>query len=307
MAQNSKRTYSTGERHYVKFCEESKISGEFPTFPASEDTLMYFAVYLARTCKQKTIKVYLSAIRHLHILYGHNLELTKFLRLQLLLRGIKRAQGDNTKLRKPILIQHLNLFYELLQIKTTTNNDSLMIWAAMSFAFFGFLRISEFTCNSNFDVTKHLSLSSISFHHSNGKESIKAIIKVSKTDPFRLGTTIHLGQSQSHICPVAAMHKYLSIRSKIEGPLFHFQSGEALNRSRLTLELRSLLSMGGYCSDEFAGHSFRIGAATSAAKAGLPPWLIKTMGRWSSDCYERYIRTPLSVLTGVSKQLASSY
>jgi len=29
-------------------------------------------------------------------------------------------------------------------------------------------------------------------------------------------------------------------------------------------------------------------AATTAAAAGIPSWLIKVLGRWSSDCYERY-------------------
>ena len=51
---------------------------------------------------------------------------------------------------------------------------------------------------------------------------------------------------------------------------------------------------------------FRIGAATAAAAAGLPPWQIKNLGRWTSDCYERYVGTPASVLAAASKALVKS-
>ena len=55
-----------------------------------------------------------------------------------------------------------------------------------------------------------------------------------------------------------------------------------------------------------AGHSFRIGAATTAAAAGLPSWLIQTLGRWSSDCYRRYIHMASNTLCKVAAQLAST-
>ena len=94
------------------------------------------------------------------------------------------------------------------------------------------------------------------------------------------------------MCPLSAMLTYLESRTPFPttGPLFTFQSGPFLTRGRLTNETRLLLSKGGLNSGEFAGHSFRIGAATTAASANLPPWLIKVFGRWSSDCFERYIK-----------------
>ena len=52
-------------------------------------------------------------------------------------------------------------------------------------------------------------------------------------------------------------------------------------------------------------HSFRIGAATTAAAAGYPKWAIQTLGRWSSDCYKTYIRIPESTTNSLSQALAN--
>ena len=43
--------------------------------------------------------------------------------------------------------------------------------------------------------------------------------------------------------------------------------------------------MSDFNASNYAGHSYRIGAATTAAEVNLPLWLIKTMGRWLSDCF----------------------
>jgi hypothetical protein len=48
---------------------------------------------------------------------------------------------------------------------------------------------------------------------------------------------------------------------------------------------------------------YPIGAAKTAASAVLASWLIKTLGRWASDCYERYIKISLATLSGVSATL----
>ena len=63
--------------------------------------------------------------------------------------------------------------------------------------------------------------------------------------------------------------------------------------------MRQALSAAGLDTSGYSGHSFRIGSATSAARVGLEDSLIKSLGRWESSAYQRYIRT----LAAVSCQL----
>ena len=77
-----------------------------------------------------------------------------------------------------------------------------------------------------------------------------------------------------------------------------------LTPSRFISCLRSLLEKVGLKAELYAGHNFRIGAATTAASAGLPDWLIQAMGRWNSVCYKRYIRITNHSLQGTRKEMA---
>ena len=146
--------------------------------------------------KHSTIKGYLAAVRHLHICHGYQLNLRKFLRLHLVCCGIKRSQGSSIRTRLPITVSHLKFFYSLLAIRYITNYYSLMIWAAMTLAFFGFMRLGELTCNSQFNSDAHLTPLDIIFHPSQSNPShVLVKVKVSKTDPFRMGHTLLLGQT----------------------------------------------------------------------------------------------------------------
>ncbi|XP_048583959.1 uncharacterized protein LOC125563135 [Nematostella vectensis] len=60
--------------------------------------------------------------------------------------------------------------------------------------------------------------------------------------------------------------------------------------------LRDAARACGFPHSSLKGHSLRIGTASYAAAAGLPDWLIKVLGRWSSDCYQLYVRTPQNIL-----------
>ena len=304
-ASSTKQTYSTGEKRFLTFCSLYKSQSATACLPADEQTLIEFSAYLAKSIKYSSIKNYLAAVRHLHIRNGFCLDVTKMLRLHLILRGIKRSQGDQKRVRLPITIHHLRIFRLMLGIPTTTNYDSIMHWAAMTLAFFGFLRLGELTCNTKYNSEVHLCPVDVTF----STASVMHIrLKQSKTDPFRCGQTITIGQTNSDLCPVAAMKHYLRIRKTAPepGPLFVSMSAKPLTKDLLISETRRLLDLAGFNSSNFAGHSYRIGAATTAASVKLPQWLIKTLGRWSSDCYERYIQVPQSTLSNVAAALVKA-
>jgi len=129
-------------------------------------------------------------------------------------------------------------------------------------------------------------------------------IKQSKTDPFLKGCTLTIARYTTSICSVMAMTDYLlQCKPAATGPLFTFTNGKWLSCASRTMELRSVQQGCGLHADHYFTHSFRIGAATTAAAAGVPSWLIKVLGCWSSDCYESYIRTPQETLLAISKKL----
>ena len=100
-----------------------------------------------------------------------------------------------------------------------------------------------------------------------------------------------LGKTDAPLCPVAAMLNYLAVRPAVAGPLFIHADGSPLLKSQFVAGVRRALAAANLDPrpSKYSGHSFRIGAATSAAAAGIPDHLIKTLGRWESSAYLTYI------------------
>ena len=182
-----------------------------------------------------------------------------------------------------------------------------MLWAACCTGFFGFLRAAEFTVQSldSYDPGAHLSLADVAIDSHAHPSMVHLAIKASKTDPFRKGVHVFLGRTDKDICPVAALTSYLLVRGKEPGPLFTFADGAPLSRSVLVSRVRGAISAAGLDPTPFSGHSFRIGAATTAASKGVEDSTIQTLGRWKSAAYLRYVRLSRENLAAVSKTLLS--
>ena len=128
-------------------------------------------------------------------------------------------------------------------------------------------------------------------------------IKQSKTDPFRNVADIYLGRTHHNVCPVEAILPYLAITGKQPGPLFVLADNTMLTRAIFASALKSILSELDLNAHLYNTHSFRIGAAMTANKAGISELYIKALGRWQSDTYQRYIKTPPEQLPDLSKQI----
>lgn len=186
--------------------------------------------------------------------------------------------------------------------------DGTMLWAAACVGFFGFLRAGEFTVPSirAYDPSTHLNLSDKALDSHTSPSIVRLSIKQSKTDPFRLGVEIFLGQTGTEICPVGALVRYIGVRPSNPGPLFMLSTGVPLTRTYLVSNLQAALRQAGLDDSAYNGHSFRIGAATTAAQRGLEDSLIQTLGRWRSDAYRLYIKLPREQLANISRTLAQA-
>jgi len=186
LAASTRSTYDSAQQKFINFCTTTKLC----SVPALVVTLVLFDTHLVRgNISHATIKVYLAAVRHMHVSTGFhdffNSQLTP--RLQLVLRGIKKCQALThlQRVRLPITLQIMYKIKEELS-QEPQSYKNIMLWAACCIAFFGFMRVGEFIIPgpNDYDASSHLSLSDISVDSRTNPHLLKVILKQSKTDPF---------------------------------------------------------------------------------------------------------------------------
>ena len=252
------------------------------------------------------IRVYLSGVRYYQIQSGGpDPSRTDMPQLHYVLRAIKRDRPVGSRqLRLPItpaILHHLHSIWAVPPVPYS----SRMLWAACCLGFFAFLRSGEFTCPSARAYNQSmLSPADIVVDNREHPTALTVLLRASKTDVFQAGHSLLVGATGDRLCPVTAVLGYLAIRPNVPGPLFIFQDGLPLSRSRLVQAVRAALtSIGTIDLSRYAGHSFRIGAATTAARAGIPDSMIQTLGRWKSAAFLSYIRTHPEDISAISRRL----
>lgn len=297
VSSNTLSTYRTGIVCWEKFCNWHSLC----PYPASEHNLCLFIAYLSfHQYGSSTANTYLAAICYAHNLLGLSLNCSSMPILQRTLSGLRHTSPP-TSSRLPITIPILHLLHQYFARSPLSLFDQHCIWSCCSLAFFGCFRIGEIlpTPARNHILTCDILLQ---------PEMLQLHLRRSKTDKFADGTTIQLQPINSPLCPVKALLSYLPHRLARfpGGPIFILNSGEPLTPCRFNSTIKSAVSHLGLDPSRFSSHSFRSGAATSAATAGLPDWLIKAMGRWASDAYHLYIKTPPAALSNIPTLLCNA-
>lgn len=257
-----------------------------PAFPASDLFLTEWVCDMARTRPYSSIKHELDALRSYHVDLG--LPLAGFTqgRLERAVRGIKRTLGLRPAAAKlPITLPLLRaILGELSHIASLAAWDRQVLAAAYTVSFACFLRCGEVTWDQTSPT--QLFVGSATWH----ADYAILLLPSSKTDPFRLGTPLVIPRVGGVECPYAALRLLCPAARHHGAPLFGLQDGyRPLSRAIFLHHLRLALSRLGLDDKQFAGHSFRRGAATWAAAQGIDAETIKLLGRWNSDCYKRYV------------------
>lgn len=212
------------------------------------------------------------------------------------LRALKRRNNTARAPRAPVTFKLLCKICHRLRQGLLESFQDILMRTVCTIAFFGFLRCGEFTVSATaFDPAINLCVGDVTFMDD---ATVVLRLKASKMDPFRHGIDIRLCATGHIVCPYVALREYLAIRGTLgnnrcyKQPLFIESptTRNPLSRNAFLTLLNTVLVCIGESNTDIKGHSFRIGAATAAAAANVEDHLIKTLGRWNSDCYQRYIR-----------------
>ena len=296
-------------RRFYSFCDRFHV---FNPFPVTESILCSFAAFLAdEKLSPQSIKTYLAAVRNIQISLGlpdprQESSLPVLERVQAGITRTRFQQGTPSRIRLPITAGLLGRIRTALD--HSSHPEKVLLWAVCCTAFFGFFRLGELLLDSSaaFNLRSHLAWGDVSVNDQAAPTVVKIHLKQSKTDQAGKGFDVILGRTGRELCPVAAVLGFIAVGGNRPGPFFVMTGAKPLTKARFITELRANLVVLGVPQDHYAGHSFRIGAATSAALAGVEDSTIQALGRWHSAAFLRYIRMPREQLAALSTVLAGS-
>jgi hypothetical protein len=300
IADSTRRTYGTGQRRFRNYCEETKIAS---VWDPPQHVLIGFVCWLHRSTERSplglahgTMKNYLTAVRHAHVVAGRKNPIADCPALEAALRAIKRKRGGPKKPRLPVTVSLLLAMKEFLDLSL---HDHRVVWAALVTGVFGLLRLGE--------MLNDKPLRDQDFY-SRSVNLTELHLRQSKTDPFRHGCFIKLFRTGTAVDPVEALDSLVANRPVGLGgqsaltQTFTLSTGKVLTRALLTQFMRTLVHKVelkyklGLNSDHFSGHSLRRGGATSLALRGVSADVIRVIGRWRSLCYRLYLEMSTDAL-----------
>lgn len=225
---------------------------------------------------------------------GNYTDITQNFIIRKMLQGFRKSKPSSDS-RLPITPTILKKIIHALEFTTTSAYTKSLLRAMFTLAFCAFLRVGELTktngasqhfllfgnvtFGSDSPCNRYIDLNIPHFKHSKANTTTLRLLQ-NMTDPL--------------VCPCQALLHYLNLRkhSSPSEPLFSFMDGLPISRQYFTQQLRSALAFCNLDLHLYKAHSFRIGAATTAASQGFSELQIQSMGRWNSGAFKKYIRIP---------------
>ena len=311
MASGDMGANSTGVRHWKKYCAANHMSPHRvldPNAPLEiklheEWNAMRFLAWLVQdvAVTPRSAATYFGQVQGWHA-KEHGIKLAagiKLNRLPAMLKGLRRIYGDTgRKVRRGFSPQTLRAAMDACFPHPEVNVEHANIRAMLALAFQGLLRGAEVAVDGKFNYKSDMSRADlVNITH----DRLVAMIRPCKNMQHLTGKTVPLivGAGGAYIDAVQEMRNLLLVdpvaaADAATTPLFRMGAHGGARTPMTTRHLADITKMlmmtVGEDPAQFGTHSYRIGGATALFAAGADPMVIRTMGRWSSDCYRLYVR-----------------
>jgi integrase len=286
------KTLQSYQQAQLSFQAFRETLGYDQTQGADTEQVAEFIAWLSLQGKAAaTISSYVAGIS-----FWHKMQLlrdpTRNFLIAKLVSALRRGRTTSDP-RQPVTGQILRKLIGALPTVTKSQYETILYRTSFILAFFGFLRLDEFTCQSARKSCVGLHTNDVVILPTGGlgKHMVKITLRRSKNNQY--GPPQHVYIQAIHgstLCPVRAVNSYIAVRPANCTPFFAHFDTSALTRHQFQAVLRRCTAAAGLDVNKFTSHSFRIGAATAMAAAGISPAVIQASGRWRSTAYKRYIR-----------------
>jgi hypothetical protein len=274
LAANTRSSYATAYRNWLRFCSSYKQPVDLPISPTRA---RLWIAYLSTFAKPTTIITYSHALSSIHSDAG---EASPFVHpsVRRTLRGVQRAGRVNVTTPKlPVTPDVISKI--IATTKLTKSHTALLALAATAMA--GLFRIGELCPSSRTGWAPRMQ------HFRRHADHITIHLPHSKTDTRRKGVDVVISSEVA----VALVDRMLADcqRSDPQHFLFSLDGGKSPLTRKVFLNFFSLrIRAAGISMQGHSGFGFRRGGASHLAAEGVPEYTIQHLGRWSSQCFKLY-------------------
>ena len=295
MAPNSQKNFKMHITTYVKFCTFYNLD----MFPADILQERRYLQYLSEFHQSvDSSKSYVGGMRALHEMFGFKPPTAFNYLYQLTVNGIRRIKGHVVKQASPVTPELLPQIAERVNVNSQVQFTA---WVAILSGFYLLFRKSNLVPDSSVLFDGHKQLTQQNFICM--KDCYVARVYWAKNIQFhdRCLEIPMLPNPDLHLCLVFWLDHYFSaIPTRGRDPAFIVGRDTcddnlvlSLSYAQLTHWLRKWVEQVGYEKTLFSSHSLRRGGAQWAAQCGISHHVIKLIGDWKSQAYERYLNMTL--------------
>ena len=166
-----------------------------------------------------------------------------------------------------------------MQLESLSHPYKELMWAVACTTFFGFFRLGQLLPEST--KQDHVIAAILWSDMAKRTQLWSGFILGS---PIVINLELEPTSSLGALVILSAKSQPLLTMGSRPGLFFQLPRARAVTKVLFVDQLRAILSAMGLPQHLYAGHSFHIGAATTAAMAGVDA-MIQTLGRWRSASY----------------------